>query len=91
MIRLVVYTTGDRCVQCQLTKRVMDAVGLRYTDIDLTDPANEAARQYVTEDLGYARVPVVVVDDHHHWSGFEPDRIKDLAARFDDGPESGLV
>lgn len=82
MIKIVIYTTGDGCMQCRLTKQLMNAVGLAYLDIDLTDPANEAAREYVTEDLGYSSAPVVVVDEHDHWAGFRPDYIQDLIARL---------
>lgn len=82
MIKIVIYTTGDGCMQCRLTKQLMDAVGLAYLDIDLTDPANEAAREYVTEDLGYSSAPIVVVDEHDHWAGFRPDCIQELVSRF---------
>ncbi|MET0829072.1 MAG: glutaredoxin family protein [Microbacterium sp.] len=84
----MVYTTGDTCVQCRLTKQVMDAVGLVYAAVDLTDPNNAAARDYVTEDLGHSAAPVVVVDDHDHWAGFRPDRIKQLATLIDASPSS---
>ena len=88
MITVVVYTTGDTCVQCRLTKQVMDAVGVAYADIDLTDPNNAAARDFVTDDLGYSSAPVVVVDGHDHWTGFRPDRIRQLAARIEAPPTS---
>ena len=85
---VVVYTTGDACVQCRLTKQVMDAVGLVYEEVDLTMPSNANAREYVTDDLGYSSAPIVVVDDNDHWTGFRPDRIKQLGARIDAGPTS---
>ena len=87
-IAVVVYTTGDTCVQCRLTKQVMDAVGLVYADIDLADPNNAAARDYVTDELGYSSAPVVVVDDHDHWTGFRPDRIRQVAGSIDTRPTS---
>ena len=82
MVTVAVYTTGPACVQCRLTRRRLDEAGIRYTEIDLTLDANAAARVYVTEDLGYSQVPVVVVDDEpeHRWSGFRPDRIGHLAS-----------
>lgn len=80
MIVVAVYTTGDSCMQCRLTKQVLEAVGLAYADIDLTDPRNSAALDYVTEELGYSSAPVVVVDDRDHWAGFRPDLITQLAA-----------
>lgn len=82
MIRIVVYTNGDGCMQCRLTKQLLDAVGLAYRDVDLTDPANESARVYVTEDLGYSFAPIVVVDEHDHWAGFRPDCIEAVVSRL---------
>lgn len=54
---------------------------------DLTDeaatypPENAAAREWVMEDLGYKEAPIVVVNDHNHWSGFRPDKILALKGR----------
>jgi glutaredoxin-like protein NrdH len=79
---ITVYTSGAACMQCRLTKQVMDAEGIAHTDIDLAEPGNVAAREYVTDDLGYSQAPVVVVDDHDHWSGFRPAKIRELAARI---------
>lgn len=64
------------CVQCTATKRALDSKSIRYEEIDLT--TSDAALEYVTEDLGYSQAPVVVADDHNHWSGFRPDLISTL-------------
>lgn len=64
------------CVQCTATKRALENKGIRYEEIDLT--THDAALEYVTEDLGYSQAPVVVADDHNHWSGFRPDLISKL-------------
>ena len=71
---LTVYTLPG-CMQCDLTKRVLDGAGLPYVVVDLaTDPhAVDAVKQ-----LGYASAPVVVVGAAS-WSGFRPDRIKAVA------------
>ena len=69
---IVVYSK-PRCVQCTATYRYLDARGIEYQVVDLTE--SEAALAYVSEDLGYSAAPVVVVDDQNHWSGFRPDRI----------------
>jgi glutaredoxin-like protein NrdH len=63
------------CQQCRLTSLSLDKAGIKYTSVDLT--TNDAALEYV-QDLGYAQAPVVVVDDHHHWSGFNPTEIERL-------------
>ncbi len=78
MYSLTVYTTPD-CMQCTMTCRRLEKAGLTYRTIDVsTDPA---ARSYVTEELGYTRAPVVIVDqdEANHWSGFRPDLIAALS------------
>lgn len=63
------------CVQCSATTRALDAKGISYDVIDLTE--NDGALSHVTE-LGYRQVPVVVAHGDH-WSGFRPDMIARLA------------
>ena len=78
MTELVVTVySKPACVQCTATKKALERKGIRYTEVDLT--TNDAALEYVTEELGYSAAPVVVVDDHHHWSQFRPDLIDNLA------------
>lgn len=69
--------TKPACVQCTATKRALKAADVEYEEVDVT--TNDAALEYVTEELGYSAAPVVVVDDHNHWSGFRPDLISNLA------------
>ncbi|WP_271986567.1 glutaredoxin domain-containing protein [Pseudoclavibacter terrae] len=75
-----VYTTGESCVRCKLTKKAMAAKGVEFVEVDVTLDENAAARSYIMDDLGYSEAPVVVVDDEDHWSGFRPDQINRLAA-----------
>lgn len=63
------------CVQCTATTRALDARGLTYDVIDLTQ--DEAAMERVTA-LGYRQAPVVIAGDDH-WAGFRPDMIGRLA------------
>ena len=71
----VTVYTKPACVQCTATYRALDKAGIEYAVIDIsTDPD---ARDYVMA-LGYLQAPVVVAGDSH-WSGFRPDRIKELA------------
>ena len=72
---VTVYSKPAR-IQCTMTYRALDKAGVSYTVVDVTE--NTAALEYVTEDLGYSAAPIVVVDDHNHWSGFRPDRIASL-------------
>lgn len=64
-----------RCQQCKFTCLTLDHAGIPYRVVDLT--TNAAALEYV-QGLGYSQAPIVVVNDHHHWSGFNPDEIEKL-------------
>jgi glutaredoxin-like protein NrdH len=69
---MIVYSKPN-CVQCTATYRALDGQGTDYQVVDLT--GSDAALEYVTQELGYSQAPVVVVDEHDHWSGFRPDKI----------------
>lgn len=71
---ITVYTK-PACVQCTATKRALDKAGVAYNLVDIT--VDDEARDFCIE-LGHQQAPVVVTEDAH-WSGFRPDRIKDLA------------
>lgn len=79
-MNIIVYSTGPACVRCRLTKDVLTRKGIPYTEVDIRE--NQAARDYVVEELGYTEAPVVVVSDQDHWSGFRPDQIDRLAANL---------
>jgi glutaredoxin-like protein NrdH len=78
-VHVTVYTTGPQCMQCKLTTSLLEKLKIPFTVMDLRE--NDAAREYVTEDLGYSQAPIVCVDGEpeHHWSGFQDDQIKRLA------------
>ncbi|MGP9806180.1 glutaredoxin-like protein NrdH [Paracoccus sp. NSM] len=71
---IIVYSK-PACVQCTATTRALDARGLDYDVIDLTQDDEAMAR--VTE-LGYRQAPVVIAGESH-WAGFRPDMISALA------------
>jgi glutaredoxin-like protein NrdH len=73
---ITVYSKSD-CMQCKMSYRALEAKGLAYEVIDVTE--SEAALEYVKE-LGYLAVPVIVVSEHDHWSGFRPSEIDRVAA-----------
>jgi glutaredoxin-like protein NrdH len=62
------------CVQCNATYRTLDKSQLEYDIVDIS--VDSAARDYVMS-LGYLQAPVVVTGNEH-WSGFRPDRIREL-------------
>lgn len=82
-ISVTVYSTGPGCKQCWATCVALERRGVRTTVVDLSESGSDAAREFVTSDLGYSQAPVVVVDDEpeNHWSGFRPDLIDRLAQR----------
>lgn len=59
---VTVYST-PRCMQCQLTYRELEANGIPYRVVDLSE--NAQALAYVT--------------DEDHWAGFRPDHIDRIA------------
>ncbi|OZE28449.1 NrdH-redoxin [Rhodococcus sp. 05-2254-5] len=74
---ITVYTKPE-CNNCDQTKRRLNKHGIDYTTVDVTEDA--AAREFVTDRLGYRQMPVVVVDENTHWSGFRIDAIDKLTA-----------
>lgn len=80
MDKLTVYTTGPSCGKCSMTKAMLKGKGIPFVEVDITQ--NPAAREYVTEELGYSMAPVVVVDDDDHWCDMRPDQIDRIAAKF---------
>ena len=75
MSLVTVYTTPN-CGGCGLTKMVLDKEGIDYEVVDLSEDEQALA---TVKDLGYSQAPVVVAGEDH-WSGFQPDLIKALAA-----------
>lgn len=72
-MNITVYSK-PACVQCTATTRALDAKGLSYNVIDLTQ--DDQAMSHVT-GLGYRQAPVVEANGDH-WSGFRPDMIARL-------------
>lgn len=73
MSAAVTVYSKPRCVQCEATKRALTKAGINYDEVDLT--TNPDLIAWITDELGYAQAPVVVVDDDNHWCGFRPDKI----------------
>ncbi|MFI2293656.1 glutaredoxin family protein [Isoptericola sp. NPDC019571] len=63
MLSVTVYSTGPACMRCKMTKDKLEAKGVHVDVVELAE--NPAAREYVTEELGYSEAPVVVVDGRH--------------------------
>ncbi len=76
MKTMVTVYSKPACVQCTATYRALDSKGISYVIVDVAEVP--AALEYITVELGYSRAPVVVVTEENHWSGFRPDKIKEL-------------
>jgi glutaredoxin-like protein NrdH len=73
---VTIYTKPAGCFGCTKTRQKFAEAGVAFTEVDVT--TNEAAFEYITEELGYSQVPVVVYDKddtEDHWSGLNPDKI----------------
>lgn len=71
---ITVYTQPG-CMPCRATKRILDAAGAAYTQIDVTENA-AAAEQLRAE--GHRQMPVVKVtlpDGVDVWSGHNADKV----------------
>lgn len=80
MIAVTIYTKPG-CFGCQKTEEKFASAGVPLTLVDIT--TNDAAREYVVDELGYMQAPVVVVEDgtgQDHWSGLNPSHIDRIIA-----------
>lgn len=76
---LTVYTKPAGCFGCTKTKQKFTEAGVPFREVDVT--TNQAAFEYITEELGYSQVPVVVYDKdgtENHWSGLNPGGIEQI-------------
>ena len=71
----VVYTK-PQCVQCDMTKRLMDKIGVEYTTVDIVENPEELEKLIA---MGYRAAPVVVTPDGTSFAGFQPEKIQAIA------------
>lgn len=79
---LTLYIKPEGCWQCTKTKDLFTKAGVQFDTVDVT--TNDNALAYITEELNYAQVPVVVYEkdgSEDHWSGLNPDKIQQVIAR----------
>ncbi|MFT3971487.1 MAG: glutaredoxin-like protein NrdH [Micropruina sp.] len=73
---VTVYTKPD-CVQCDATKRTLNKYEIPFIEINLNADSDALGRLTAA---GWMRAPIVETADGEMWSGFRPDRIRDLAS-----------
>lgn len=73
---MVTLYTQANCQPCKATKRKLENLGVSYTEkrVDLDETAMQEALA-----TGFQQTPIVVTDSDK-WSGFNPARLKALAA-----------
>lgn len=75
---ITVYTKND-CVQCTMTKRMMNDLGITFSEVNVEK--NETAASMLRLH-GYQGLPVVAVEGFNDsWYGFKPDRIEKLTSQ----------
>lgn len=71
---MIVYSKPN-CPQCDMTKKELDRLGIKYKVVDLTQDHEALTR---LKDLGYRQAPVVEAGNYV-WSGYKPKLIQEYA------------
>ena len=83
-IPIVIYTTPG-CIQCSMTAKAMDKLGVIYDKIDLSQHPDLIER---FKEMGHTAASIVVTDKKT-WSGFRIEKIRSLAQFLaSDGPKA---
>lgn len=75
-VPVTIHHIGPSCVQCEMTKKLMDRHGIIYDLVDLRDRP-ELVEEFKAKNLMTA--PIVVTDTRS-WAGFKPEKIISLAS-----------
>ncbi|AWY03877.1 NrdH-like glutaredoxin [Gordonia phage Nedarya] len=86
MFKPVTVYSQPGCAPCARIKKLLDQAGIEYDDIDVTK--DQAARDYVVNDLKASGTPVVV-DERGPIIGTKPDEWKALI-EYHTASETGL-
>lgn len=70
---MVVYTKNN-CMACRATKKLLKTQNIQYVEINID--TDSIARQELVND-GWKTMPVIKTKETS-WSGFQPDRIRNL-------------
>lgn len=73
---MVTVYSKPGCVQCNATYRALDKEGIEYKIVDMSQDLEALD---MVKSLNYQQAPVIYVDEETHWSGFNPDKIEELA------------
>lgn len=71
---MITVYTRDNCVQCNRTKAALKKRDLEYLEIETDEETADSFREQ-----GYLSLPIVVANGDV-WTGFRPDKIKEIPA-----------
>ena len=71
--KIKVYTK-EKCIQCKMTKKLMNRLGVDYTEINIDE--DKEALDYLKEK-GVKSAPYIETENES-WTGFQPDKIKQI-------------
>ena len=71
---MITVYTRDNCVQCTRTKATLKKRDLEYVEIEIDAETADSFREQ-----GYLSLPIVVANGEV-WTGFRPDKIKEIPA-----------
>lgn len=74
-MKITVWTT-PACVQCNMTKKQFDKLGIRYEEQSLADNPEQLE---AFKEQGYLQAPIVTTDIKT-WTGFRLDKIQSLTS-----------
>lgn len=74
MANKIIIFSKNNCMQCKMTKKLLDKEGADYQEINIDERPDMI--DYV-KDLGFSAVPVVKAGDII-FSGFQPVKLKEI-------------
>jgi len=72
-VQVTVWTTKN-CVQCMMTKKQFDKLGIEYEEKSLEENLDQLE---AFKEQGFLQAPIVTTDTKV-WSGFKMDKIESL-------------
>lgn len=72
----VILYSKPNCMQCNFTKKFLEDKNIPFEVRDVME-SQEALEE--VKSLGFASLPVVVIDGQEPFSGFRPDRLESIA------------
>lgn len=72
---MITVFSRQNCTQCKRTKDLLEAKGLEFYVVDITDDDKMAE---ALKRQGYRQLPVVMTETEA-WTGFNPQKIAEVA------------